>query len=291
MDGRGRIYGAPTPHVSHTLMKESMATKPETTSTEGRRQDVDGPAYPIESVAKALTLLLMFRNQRSVRAADAARELGVARSTAHRLLAMLQHYGLAHQDEVSRAYGPGKALVEIGLSAVRALDVRGFARPYLEALRDEVNETAHLMVLEGGDIVIVETIEADRTVRASTRVGFTSPAHLNASGKALLADLPSETFRRLYPREKLEGGTERAIRTRSELEQALEEIKQKGFATAFGEIEDDLSGVSAVVRDEHGHTRGAVTISAPVNRMSAKQTAIIARAVKRTAEQVGERLP
>ena len=92
------------------------------------------PPYPIGSVDNALRLLAMLRTRSAITVSEAAAELGVARSTAHRLLGMLRHHGFVRQDPDSRAYLPGRALLEIGLSVVERLDVRVAARPVLEAL-------------------------------------------------------------------------------------------------------------------------------------------------------------
>ena len=78
------------------------------------------PAYPIESVDNALQLLLLFREQSTLRVADASRTLGVAPSTAHRLISMLQYHGFVQQDPRSKAYRAGTALAQIGLAVVRA---------------------------------------------------------------------------------------------------------------------------------------------------------------------------
>src|SRR4029079_13259955 len=88
------------------------------------------PLYPIGSVGNALRILLMFRETPDVRVADAAKELGVARSTAHRLLARLQHQGFVVQDATSKAYSTGPVLLGIGLSALAKVDLRSVARPH-----------------------------------------------------------------------------------------------------------------------------------------------------------------
>ena len=108
------------------------------------------PAYPIESVDNALRLLLLLERDGRVRVSDAADALGVAPSTAHRLLAMLEHHGFARQEPSSRAYLPGPTLVRVGLSAVRDLDLRTVAHPYLEALRDETGETTEAATTSTG---------------------------------------------------------------------------------------------------------------------------------------------
>src|SRR5437899_96074 len=82
------------------------------------------PTYPIGSVNNALRLLLMFRDHPLIRVSEAGVALGVAPSTAHRLLAMLEYHGFVQQDEETRGYRSGPALVDIGLTAVRSIDVR-----------------------------------------------------------------------------------------------------------------------------------------------------------------------
>src|SRR5579859_8171320 len=97
---------------------------PLTLSAVQKNERTAGPLYPIASVDSALRILLMFREQRALRLTDAARTLGVAHSTAHRLLAMLHHHGFVHRDPASRRYVPGPSLVEIGLSAIGTIDLR-----------------------------------------------------------------------------------------------------------------------------------------------------------------------
>ena len=99
------------------------------------------PAYPISSVDNALRLLLLFREQETVRLTEACEYLNVAHSTAHRLLAMLIHHGFVRQDPRSRAYRPGPMLVEIGLAVVQKMDIRSQVRPLLQRLNRELGIT------------------------------------------------------------------------------------------------------------------------------------------------------
>ena len=104
------------------------------------------PAYPIASVDNALRLLLLFRSQPRVRLTEASEHLGVAHSTAHRLMAMLAYHGFVRQERDSRTYVAGPALVETGLAAVHQLDIRRHARPALERLAHSLGETARWTV-------------------------------------------------------------------------------------------------------------------------------------------------
>jgi hypothetical protein len=148
------------------------------------------PAYPIASVDKALRLLMLFREQTRVRLSEASEHLGVAHSTAHRLLAMLAYHGFVRQERDSRAYVAGPALVEIGLAAIRQMDIRLHARPVLEDLAASFAETAHLAVLEGASVRYLDAVESSRALRVAARTGATLPANCTASGKAMLAVLP-----------------------------------------------------------------------------------------------------
>ena len=131
------------------------------------------PAYPIASVDNALRLLMLFRAEPRVRLSDASEHLGVAHSTAHRLMAMLAYHGFVRQEPDSRAYVAGPALVEIGLAAVRQLDIRRHARPVLESLASSLGETVHLAVLEGGNVRYLDAVESSRALRVggADRVG------------------------------------------------------------------------------------------------------------------------
>lgn len=232
------------------------------------------PTYPIASVGNALRLLLLFRERKAIRLSDASEYLGVANSTAHRLLAMLVHHEFVEQESGQRTYVAGPALVEIGLAAVRGMDLRTSARPILEELAARSGETALLSRLEGDSVVCLDSIESKKALRVATQAQLTLPAHCTASGKALLAVLPTEEFRRLYPaRVRLPGPTVKTIRHRAGLERALEEIRQRGFATSEEESEEGLSSIAAVVRDSRGRVVAALSVSGPVSRIDARRFA------------------
>ncbi len=126
------------------------------------------------SVENALRLLLMFRERESVRVSEVAADLGVSRSTAHRLLALLLAYGFVNQDLATRAYGPGPRLVELGLTVARTTDMLGIMHPFLERLRELTDETVHLIVLEGGNCRLTDSVESrDRFGSPGGSVSFT----------------------------------------------------------------------------------------------------------------------
>lgn len=234
------------------------------------------PKYPIESVDRALRLLLFLRDNRQIRLSEAANFLKVSPSTAHRLLDMLRLYGFAEQDESSSSYRLGNSLINLGLSALRSFNIIKETRPYLESLAEAVNETSHLVVLRGTSSVFLDVALPARGVHTTSRVGATIPAHATSGGKALLSTLPRITLRNLYPDRVLPRLTDNSIETRASLEKELAEIRRVGYAVNFGESEADIGAVAVVLRDRMDEVRGALAVTVPMGRFSETEASRIA---------------
>lgn len=232
------------------------------------------PAYPIASVNNALRLLLLFRSQSRVRLTEASEHLGVAHSTAHRLMAMLAYHGFVRQEQDSRTYIAGPALVEIGLAAVGQLDIRRHARPVLEHLAGSLGETVHLAVLEGSNVRYLDAIESPRALRVASRIGSVLAASCTASGKALLAELPdAEVSELLAGQAALPRLTSRSITSRSALLAELRKVREAGYAVNLEESEEGVGSVAIAIRGRPRVPVAALVVSAPVSRMTEEATA------------------
>ena len=155
------------------------------------------PSYAIESVDNALRLLQILRDENTIRVSDAAAELGVASSTAHRLLSMLVYRGFARQDK-SRSYVPGPSL---GLRPTRISwtgALRNLSQPHLEWLRDEIGETVNLVVKIGDKVRFLMSVESRAPLRVGDRRGAVIPAHEASGGIALLSELRDEHLAGMY---------------------------------------------------------------------------------------------
>ncbi|HXC84137.1 MAG TPA: IclR family transcriptional regulator [Trebonia sp.] len=240
------------------------------------------PAYRLSSVDHALELLLLFRSRPTLRVSEVADQLDVARSTAHRLLGMLVHRQFAVQDPATRAYRPGPRLVEIGLAAVGALDVRTRMRPYLTEVAARTGETVSLVVLEGDMVHFIDSIESQQLVRVGSRFDARMPAHATSAGKAMLAALPAEEVLTSYPNEKLATVTERTIATRSQLLAELARVRVAGYAVNFEESETGLGAVGMAVTDTDGRPTAGVTVAGPMQRLSPGYVRAIVRELRGT---------
>ncbi len=253
-----------------------------------RPAQVNGSGHQAGSVENALRTFQLLRDRRSIRVAELAAELGVARSTAHRLLALLSAYGAVEQEPGTPTYRAGPLLGQLGLSTLRQRDLVWLIHPYLERLSDEVDETVHFTVLHGCESVFLDSVECRRqALRVAGRVGVSYPAHATSGGKALLARMGDDAVREVLAGRDLARLTDRTIVTVDALLRELEEVRINGYATNWGESEVGVAAVSVVQHTSGGDAAGALAISAPEQRLSPSRLSFLARKLHEVSDEVG----
>src|SRR3954452_11089128 len=152
----------------------------------------------LSSVATAIRLLKAFsEDEVDIGISDLARRLGIAKSTAHRLAVTLVSESLLEQDRSSGKYRLGVALFRLGALVRRRMDVSNEARPYLYDLREKINESVHLAILDGTEIMYVYNLESTHAIRMRSDIGVRKPAYCTAEGQAILAFASDETVQRV----------------------------------------------------------------------------------------------
>lgn len=247
------------------------------------------PQYPIESVDNALKLILLLGEESEIRLTDASTHLGVASSTAHRILAMLSWRGFVRQNPSTKMYGPGPALTTVAFSVLRRMDIPRIAQPVLDDLSTLLGETSHIGTLEGSRVRFLAVSEPAAAVRVASRIGTNLPAHCTSTGKALLATLSEEQLHRLYPNEALDQVTAHSVSTRNELERQLEKVRRDGYATNREESENGVASVAVAVPSSNGATL-AVNVSAPVHRLPTAKFRAFSRVLKEAVSSLSEML-
>ncbi|RBY83778.1 IclR family transcriptional regulator [Geodermatophilus sp. TF02-6] len=216
----------------------------------------NAPLYAITSVDSALRLAAALQVEGPLSVSEAADRLEVARSTAHRLLAMLVYRDFAEQLP-DRRYGAGPVLRgEVPQAPVARL--REVALPHLRRVVDAVGETANVMVLAGSDVRFVGTVECDHVLRVGDRSGRTLPAHLASGGKAVLATLGPEELAAAL------GSLDEVAAVR--LERELRTVRRRGFAVNDQETERGLTAVGVAVPS--GTIQAALSLAVPTARYS-----------------------
>ena len=227
------------------------------------------PTYSIEAVDNALQLLQLLRDGGSLRLKDAADELGVAPSTAHRLLAMLVYRGFAVQDE-TRRYVPGPAMGAgpAGVPWTRLL--RNVARPHMELLSSRLNETVNLMIRVGTKVRFLETVEGTNTLRVGDRQGTVLPANKASGGKAMLAELDPALIEQLFRSQNAEiGGDSIPDAEYPAFLRELEAVRGNGFAANFEGTEEGISALGMALHNGKGEVVGAISVAIPATRFRA----------------------
>lgn len=243
----------------------------------------------IRSVDRAVAILDVLAVGGWKSGAEVARELGVHRSTALRLLATLERHRLVERDQRTAKYRLGGRLVQLA-SAVRGeADLRLTARPVCEALARTVGETVTLDVLDGDEIVPVEQASGSTSVVSVNWLGTRSPAHCAASGKVILAFGP-EAVRSRFLAGPLERRTPRTIVDRAQLESQLEAALSAGYARTTEELEVGLSAIAAPVRAPGGDVVAALDVSGPAHRFGDDSLRGMVARTREAADDLSRRL-
>jgi IclR family KDG regulon transcriptional repressor len=221
------------------------------------------------TVVKALTVLEALASSGApLGVTELATKLGLSKSNVHRLLQTLASRGYVTQ--VDQRYTVTTRLWELGAMVVSRLDVAQVATPVMRRLVAEVDETAHLSILDMSacEVVSIHNVESTQPVRAYSRIGQRTPAHCVATGKALLSVQPPEALRAL-PAE-LQRFTAHTLWRRDDLLAALEKIRLDGYATNVGEWREQVGGAAAVIRDHAGRPAAAIGLTVPVERLTSE---------------------
>ncbi|WP_328584043.1 IclR family transcriptional regulator [Streptomyces sp. NBC_00370] len=249
--------------------------------------DVNIPSAtdPLASVTKALDVLVLAHDRGEIGVTETARELGISRSTAHRILVTLQHAGFVRHDPGQRGYSPGPQLVRMGLDAIAHLDIRRQARKPMEELSEKLQETVCLYMLDAAVVRVLYGVECRRLLRVSVPLGQTLPAHVTAAGKALLALCDPARVRGTLPA-ALPATAAASITEWPLLEVELEEIRVRGWAADLEESAHDLHGVAVAVRNRIGEPLAAISVHAPAVRLREQDMPAVATALQETATTI-----
>jgi len=253
-------------------------------------QAKDSP-YQVQVLDRAMAILdTLAAHDEDLSLYEIAERLSLHKSTIHRLLMVLERQRLVERRPPSNKYGLGLKLFELGNKACARLGIAERARPHLERVAAAARETAHLCILDDGEVLYLAKVEASRTVRVPSSVGQRNPAHCTAVGKALLAHLAERELDRLIQHRRLEAHTANTITTPTLLKRELRTIRERGYAVDDEEIEEGLRCIGAPVRDHTGRVVASMSIAGPAFRVTRAKTATLARLVIEAADALSAEL-
>lgn len=212
------------------------------------------------------------------------------KSTVHRLIMVLEQHRLIEKNVETGRYHLGLKLFELGSKAISALDLREHSRPYLQRVLRETEETVHFCILDQGEVLYIEKMEPQRSVRMASSVGRRAPAYCTAVGKAMLAELSEAEVGEIIRVSGQKAITRKTLTTPAALRTELNLIHTRGYAFDDEENEEGVRCVGAAVRDNQGRPTAAISVSAPAFRLNKAKVPLVARSVIRAANDLSKDL-
>ncbi|MGC2612861.1 MAG: IclR family transcriptional regulator [Terracidiphilus sp.] len=254
-------------------------------------QPEHGDPYQLQGLDRVVAILdLLGASDNSLSLAEICQRMGLHKSTAHRALMALERTGMIERAPANR-YRLGLKLYDMGSRAVEQIDLRSRVHPHLRKLALRVGETVHLGVLHKTRVVYIDKIEPiNRRVCISSRTGTSNPVYSTSLGKAILAYLPSEEVAKTVSKIQFTGFTSKTLTTPTELFEALERVRRRGYAVDDEEMEIGTRCVGAAILDATGHPIAAVSISGSVTRLAAHCVPAIAQHVIRCSQEISSAL-
>lgn len=244
----------------------------------------------LSSVTTAMRLLKTFsEGEVEIGVTSLAKRLGVAKSTVYRLATTLVSEGMLEQNKENDKYRLGIALFGLGALVRQRMDVSNEARPHIFALREATNETVHLAIMDGADIMFVYDLESTQAIRMRANLGDRKPAFCSAEGRAMLAYLESETVAQVLAG-PLQQRTGKTVTDAKKLRKVLADVRASGYAFEDEQCEAGMRSIAAPIRDGDGNVVAAVGIAGPVERLSDDILANYAPLVVETAQTISGRL-
>jgi DNA-binding IclR family transcriptional regulator len=199
------------------------------------------------AVLRSLDVLELFLDARhGLTAPEVVQRTGLPRTTVHELLTTLAERKYLRRDDTTATYHLGLSVFRLGNAFAERLDLHSVGLRVAQSVAQECDETVHVGILEGPDVVYVCKVDSTQSVRMVSRMGGRVPASCTAVGKVLLANL-----------------TPRSITEPHVLANQLDQIRATDVAFEAGESNPDVSCVAAPIRDHSGTVVAALSISVP----------------------------
>jgi DNA-binding IclR family transcriptional regulator len=223
-------------------------------------------------------------------ASTLATRLGLPRSSVYHLLGVLVDAGFVVHFPEDRAYGLGIGAFEIGTGYLRQERLERLGRPLLTSLVRTTRATAHLGILLGQELLYLLKEHPQNSPDLVTDVGIRLPAHLTASGRAVLAALPENEFRAIYPASaQLTARTGTGPHTVAELRRLIEVERATGVSEEDGHVSSGIASIAVVARDRTGRPVAAISVSLRSRELAGRREHLV-EATNRAAALLSRRL-
>lgn len=255
-------------------------------ATAVEREHADRRPSTSAGVKATLAVLDLLAARSPLSLSEIARELGIAKSTLHRICAVLVERGWAVRDKDGR-FALGIRALRLGSASSELPMVTAFRTVAAEFLTRH-DETIALAVLDGGESLFIALEETSQPVRLVTHVGSKTPAFASASGRVVLASHSAAAVSAMFGGKLLVTPTGRRLNGVAELQSILTEVRERGYAENLEETADGLYAASVPVVNDEGMTLAAFTTCIPVSRITPERRAVIVDDLQTLGRELSE---
>ncbi|AGB42406.1 transcriptional regulator [Halobacteroides halobius DSM 5150] len=249
------------------------------------------PNNLVKSVNRSINILEeLAKYENGLGVTEIGNRLDVHKSSVHRLLSTLVYRGLVEQDQETGKYKLGLKLFELGSRIFNDLEVREYAKPYIEELVRKTNETVHLVTLDQGEVLYIDKVKSPETITMASQIGARGPIHCTGVGKAMAAYLAETEVDKIIKKKGMPKQTENTITDPREFKEHLDLVKERGYAIDEIENEAGIRCIAAPIFDYDGDVVAAVSVSGPTMRVTKERISELAKQVRETGLQISYRL-
>lgn len=244
---------------------------------------MEGNDDRVKSADRALAILALVADRKSIRFQEITSELGLARSSAHGLLRTLIARGWIYHDEEGRAYRLGLRAWQVGQQYAGHREIADLSRGPMDELALRLDETVQLARLDGIENVYIAISESSRPIRLASSVGMRLHAHATALGKVLLSQLPEQEVERRLTSVVLPSFTEDTITVLAAILAELGTVRRLGYAVDKGEYLAGTQCVAVPLMSDSDGLSAALSVTAPSNRCTADWPTAVLDELRATA--------
>jgi IclR family transcriptional regulator, KDG regulon repressor len=251
----------------------------------------DKVASTASAVERALTILEAVAQRREgLTNSEISRRLVIPKSSASYILRVLDRRGYLRRDAASGRYRLGLRILSLSKDAQAGVDLAEVALPFMRALVEKIQMTVHLAVLDQGEAVYVEKVEAAGFFKVNTWIGRRMYLHSTSVGKALLAWMPTSEAEAILRQQGLKKRTPKTITSVPRLVAELERVRDLGHAVDDEENSVGARCVGAPIFDSSGAVVAAVGVSGTLTQTDEANIARIVEALKDAARKISRQL-
>jgi IclR family pca regulon transcriptional regulator len=225
------------------------------------------PTDFVQSLQRGLDVIKTFsRDDPKLTLSEIAVRTGLTRAAARRFLITLRDLGYVESD--GRMFSLSPRILELGYSYLSSLPIWDVARPYLERLAAQVNETTSASVLDDTDIVFVARVETKRIMSMNLGVGSRLPAWATAMGRVLLAGLPEAELDGYFDKVSLEPFTDHTVTSEAKLRKVIAVARRQGWTLVDQEVEEGVRSLAVPIYGSEGRAEAALTVCSHAYRVT-----------------------